>query len=90
MATIAQIQAELAELNEQLTAAQTAYKAALANSEVQSYFFDSGEGKQSGTRRKPAEIRKEIESIKSDIASLTQKLNGTGIVRMNLRRRGCW
>lgn len=87
MSTPAEIQAEISQLKEQLTVARTAYTQSLTNADVQSYFFDSGEGKQSATRRKPKEIRDEIEALERQIAQLEQRLRpGGGILSMRLRR----
>lgn len=83
----AQLQAQYDTLQQQLAAANTAYTASLGNAEVQSYSLDTGEGKQSATRRKPAEIRIEITAIQREMAQLRQRLLGRGIVSMNLRRR---
>lgn len=82
----AEIQAQLAQKRSQLAAANAAYEAALGNSEVQTYRFSSGEGDQSTTRRKPAEIRVEIKSLEQEIKRLERRLSGGGLCTMNLRR----
>ena len=69
----------------QLTAANTMLTEALAT-DVQSYSFDSGEGKQSTTRRKISEIQQTIRSLEAELDRLYRRINGTGIVTMNLRR----
>lgn len=79
---------KIAQKERQLVAANAAYESALGNAEAQSYKFDSGEGQQSVTRRRPSEIRKEIDALESQIGRLYRQLNGTGLVNMNLRRRG--
>jgi hypothetical protein len=83
----ARINAQITTKELQLAAANTAYTAALENAEVQGYVFDSGEGKQATTRRKPAEIRKEITQLENEINALYARLSGTGVCTMNLRRR---
>ena len=82
-----QLKARLAVKKTQLIALYAEYDKAIANIEVQSYKFDSGEGSQQTKRRAPEEIAKAIERLEKEIDSITSKLNGTGIVSMNLRRR---
>lgn len=81
------ILAEIAAKEEQLTAANAAYLRALSGSDVQSYRFDSGEGSQSASRRKPKEIADEIEALEAGLSRLRRRLSGTGVVNLNLRRR---
>lgn len=81
------IQAQITELNEQIALATAAYKAALPNSEIVRYRLDTGDASQSAERRKPKEIREEIDALKSERARLVARLNGTGIVDLRLRRR---
>ena len=71
----------------QLDSAYDALDEALKNAEIQSYQFDSGEGKQATTRRKPEELQKMISMLESDIARLYNRLSGKGVVNMSLRRR---
>jgi len=82
----AQIAAQIAAKQAQLDAANTAYLAALSHSEVETYSFDSGEGKQMTKRRSPEELSREISLIESQINRLTNRLYGRGLINMNLRR----
>ena len=84
---VATIQAEITTLNTQITAAEAAYLSALGNSEIETYRFDSGDGSQRADRRKPKEIREEIESLQATRTRLQRKLSGTSNLNMNLRRR---
>lgn len=80
---LAQIQAK----ETLLADAEAAYSSSLKNSEIQTYSFDSGEGKQMTVRRKPVEIRKEIDAITAELNGLYSRLGSSGIVSMNMRRR---
>jgi hypothetical protein len=82
------IEQQIATKTAQLDAANTAYTAALANSEIQTFTLDTGEGKQSSTRRNPKQLLEVIRLLESDLDRLYRRLNGGGIVNMNLRRRG--
>lgn len=82
------IQQQITLKESQLAAANTSYLSALQNAEAQSYKFDSGEGQQSVTRRRPSDIAHEINRLESEISRLYRRLDGTGLCNMNLRRRG--
>jgi wobble nucleotide-excising tRNase len=69
-----------------LDKAMVAYEDALTTSSLQEYTFNSGDGSQRALRRKPEEIRKEIEALEAAIAQIDKKLNGTGIIHVQLRR----
>ena len=84
----AAIQAEIDKLDTQIAAFETAYLAAAANSEIEEYQFDSGDGRQRVERRSPKEIRVEIDSLQAKKSRLVRKLSGSGSVNMSLRRRG--
>lgn len=71
----------------QLTEANAVLSAALElGGETQSYTFNSGEGQQSATKRPLNEIYDIIERLEAEIARIYRKLNGTGLVNLNLRR----
>lgn len=82
----ARIAAQISVKEAQLTAANEALTAALGNSEIQTYRFDSGEGNQSATRRSPEEIQRVIARLERELDALYQRQRGGGIVNMNLRR----
>lgn len=86
-ATLARINAQITAKERQLALANTAYEAALGDANVKFYAFDSGEGKQSATRRDPAQIRKEITNLERELERLYARRDGRGIVSMNLRRQ---
>lgn len=81
------IKAEIADLDELITAIKAAYLASLGNAEVEEYRFDSGDGSQRAKRRKPSELKDEWESLLASKARLQRKLDGTSNVNMTLRRR---
>ncbi len=81
------IKAEIAVINTQIAAFETAYLASAGNSEIEEYRFNSGEGNQTAIRRSPSEIRVEIEALKSRRLRLQRQLDGTSNVNLNLRRR---
>jgi hypothetical protein len=86
LAQAAKIQAQLVVLETQLDAANAAYTAALGSGDVESYTFDSNEGKQSTTLRSPSVIFTQIQNIQSQITRLENRLYGRGLVNLNLRR----
>lgn len=83
----ARLRAQITLKEAQLDAANTALSEALANSEIQSYKFSSGEGDQYASRRKPEDIQKSITILENAIERLYNRLGGKGIVNMNCRRR---
>lgn len=86
-AEVTRIKAEIAKLDLQIEAIEAAYLAALPNAEVEEYAFNSGDGRQSAIRRKPKELRLEIEALQASRMRLQRRLDGTLNVNMNLRRR---
>lgn len=83
----ARIKARIVTKEAQLTAARTAYDAALASADTESYKFDSREGRQETVLRSPSVIAREIDRLESEIDRLYRKLEGGGLVSLNLRRR---
>lgn len=70
----------------QLAAANAAYDLAIGSSDVESYSLDTKEGKQATTLRSPTVLQKIIQQLENEIDRLYRKLDGGGIVNMNLRR----
>jgi len=58
------------------------------SSDIGEYSFDSGEGSQRVKYRSLADLQKYIEWLESRIGYLYRRLNGTGLVNLNLRRKG--
>jgi hypothetical protein len=72
-----------------LEALKTKYESALTevSAGVESYKFDSGEGSQQTKNRSLKEIRETLDWVNSRIEAINRRLNGTGIVNLNLRRK---
>lgn len=86
--TKARIEAQIATKTAQLEAINTAYLAALTNSEISTYKIDTGEGSEMVSRRNPAQLLVVINRLETEIDRLYRRLDGTGLCNMNLRRRG--
>ena len=71
----------------QIDAYEAAYLAAIPNVEIQKYDFDSNEGRQRVERRNPQEIQDILDGLYSKQDWLLRKLQGGGIVNMNVRRK---
>jgi uncharacterized coiled-coil DUF342 family protein len=69
----------------QLASLETAYDALIH--EIDEYKFNSGEGNQQVKYKSLKQISDEITRLEAEIDSLWRKLNGRGIVNMNLRRK---
>jgi len=82
-----QIIAKINAKEAQLAIAQAAFEKALDSSDVESYQFDSKEGKQATTLRSPSVLSKLINDLEAQLERLYRRLNGTGLVSLNLRRR---
>lgn len=83
----ARLQSQITAKEAQLAALNASYTAALENVEVSGYKLETGEGAQSASRRKPEEIYRSIRSLEADLDRLYRRLEGTGVVNFNLRRR---
>lgn len=84
-ARIAQIKANLAVKELQLTAANELFSE-LLNNPYQMSRFDSGEGSQQSSQKKLTDVQKTISTLESEINRLDAKLARKGIVNMNMRR----
>lgn len=69
-----------------LAEANTAYAESIAASSVKSYRFDPGDATQQATRRDQKELLSTIDSLQSRIDAINNRLKGTGLVNMRLRR----
>lgn len=73
-------------LETQLAAANTAYTESIAASSVKSYRFDPGDATQQATRRDQKELLDTIDSLQARLDAINNRLKGTGLVTMRLRR----
>ena len=80
------ILSQITQIDTILTAANTAFLAA-AGTEVKKYRFDSAEASQQAELRDLDEMLDNIDRLEKRRDSLVRRLNGTGIVNMNLRRK---
>lgn len=78
--------AQKARLEAALAILDASYLSAVANIEVETYKFDSGEGYQQTTRRSPEDIQKQIDNIEAKLSHVINELAGVGIVNVQLRR----
>lgn len=84
-ATKTALLARRARLVVSLGIAQDAYDELLATTQ-KSYRLDTAEGSQSATRVKMSDMGEQIERLERAIASIDQRLRGSGISRINLAR----
>lgn len=80
------ILAQITTIDTALEAANTAFLNA-AGTEVKKYRFDSAEASQQAELRDLDEILDTIDRLEKRKESLIRKLNGTGVVNMNMRRK---
>jgi len=71
----------------QLAKADAAYDMLLEKGDIESYSFDSGDGRQTAKRRKLEEIEKTIKSIEARLDAIKRRLSGFGLTTLSLRRR---
>lgn len=64
----------------------TAYDALLAN-EIESYTLDTGETRQTVKQKDASKLLELIQNLETYIIWLNQKINGNGLINVNLRRR---
>jgi hypothetical protein len=83
----AEIEARITKLEARLTLAENALDGLLSAEGIESFKFDSGEAMSWAKYYKAEELRKLISNIEANLDYYRNKLNGTGIVRLNLRRR---
>ena len=76
----------LARKKASLEIAYTTYDELLATT-AESYRFDSGEGSHTTKNRKLDELKKQINTLEADIASICRKLQGKGLTSIVLNRR---
>ncbi len=79
------IKTRIARIDTLLDPLYTAYEN--GTTEIESYMLDTGDGEQKTKYRSLDEILDQIQRLESIRDRLTRRLNGTGIVNMNLRRR---
>ncbi len=82
----ADLEARLLAKRAQLTATQAAILELIPQN-IEEYKLDSSEMEQRVRRRKVSELQKLQESLESEIDSIYRRLNGGGLVTMNLRRK---
>lgn len=70
----------------QLDKANATYSA-LLEKDHESYKFDSGEGSQQVKRVKLSDLKEQIDSLESQIDRLYRRLECSGLVNFNLRRK---
>ncbi len=83
----ARLLAQLEKKEAQLLKAETAYDTLLDSGDIESYSFDSGEGRQSTKRRALDSLEKTIDRLEAQIDALVRRLQGTGIMNITLSRR---
>jgi ElaB/YqjD/DUF883 family membrane-anchored ribosome-binding protein len=83
----AEIEARITKLQARLTLAENALDDVLNSEGIKSGKFDSGEAMSWWSQQSPEELQKIISNIEANLDYYRNKLNGTGIVRLNLRRR---
>lgn len=82
----AEIEARITKLESQLVIANETLDSAVGN-EILEYRFDSGEGSQRTEYKSFSEMTKIVDWLESRISYLQRRLNGTGLMNLNLRRK---
>lgn len=71
----------------QLAAAMDALDNAANGMHLKSYEIDTGEGRQEVIAIRPGELQNHIDYLERKIQHIDQKLNGTGVVNLTMRRK---
>ena len=71
----------------QLGKADAAYDILLDKGDIESYNFDSGDGRQQVKRRQLSELTKTIADLESQLDAIQRRLSGMGLTTFNLSRR---
>lgn len=79
--------ADLERINSQLEKAYASYDRALEAMDVEEYRFNSGEGSQQTKQYDIKKINALIDDLESKRDRIIRKLEGRGLVNMNLRRK---
>ena len=79
--------ARIAAIDAQITAAETAFVDSLATGGVSEFRLDTGEGSQRMVYRSPDELRKLIDHLITARDHFQQRLSGTGVCIVNMRRK---
>jgi hypothetical protein len=83
--TAARIRARIIKNEALLEKAEAAL--ALSFTHIKEYRLDTGEGSQKTEYKDPRQLQQVIDSIESSLERDYRRLNGTGLVNMNLRRK---
>ena len=86
----ARIQARITRLEALLVLAYASYEAAITDGNISKYRLDTGGGaggEQETALRSPAILLDQINQLEASLERLYRKLEGGGVVNMNLRRR---
>lgn len=85
----ADLEQKIQKLTSRLETAENVLDKLLSYDGIESMKFDSGEASTWAKYSTPSELQNLISYLESQIDHYRNKLNNTGIVRMNLKRRGC-
>lgn len=83
----ARLTADLERIEAQLVIAYASFNNALAAMDVEEYRFNSGEGSQMAKQADIKKLNSVIESLESRRDRIIRKLEGRGIVNLNMRRK---
>lgn len=83
----ARLTADLAQVEAQLVIANASYTKALEAMDVEEYRFNSGEGSQMARQQDIKKLDAVIESLEARRDKIIRKLEGRGLVNLNMRRK---